>query len=170
MVREEASLFKAAAFTGPSRSLQFDGVIRLEVIASEPILLVLIWKLWIHEVCHISIGFSVTTTNYSAVFGHLCRELAVCISGLFDDIRSVVPLTLIIIDPSPPRWLLWLRFNQFLVTFALSVKLNLMWFATLFEAWHSDVSVLCQFRHHEIDDLWTQSASAFGILGVLWGR
>ena len=45
MVREEASLFKAAAFTGPSRSLQFDGVIRLEVIASEPILLVLIWKL-----------------------------------------------------------------------------------------------------------------------------
>ena len=169
LVREKASLFHAAAFAGSGWSLHSGGIVNVDLIACEPILLVLIREWRIHKVCHISIGIAIAT-NYStlSMFG---RELAVRVSGLFDDIRSVLLLTLILINPFTSR--ISLSLNSIIHSFRggnfFTSWIDCHWFRvpTLFSIRHAYICILWQFGHHEIDYLHLWAESSWWALGIL---
>ena len=164
-------MFDTAAFARTSWCLHLGGVFRINFVTSEPILLGLVGKRRIHEVSHIFIRLSITSTSDSSV-RIFVRELAVSVSGLFDYIRSVLFLTFIIIDPFLSRkWLscFWLdRLHVYSV--ACCIKLHVLWVAALLEIWHSYVRILWQLGHHKIDYLWAKpSRGTFDILDILLG-
>ena len=153
MVREKASWFDAAAFAGSSRCLHLGGVVNIDFIACEPILLVLIRQRGVHKVCHILVGMSITAPNDStlSMFG---RELAVRVAGLLDDIRSVLLLTFIFIDPFTSRVPLSLSIFRFLdiLDIAYCIELHCLRVPTLIKIRHTYVGILGQLGHHQIDD------------------
>ena len=156
LIREKASWFDAAAFAGSSWCLHFSGVVNVDFIACEPILLVLIRKRGVHKVCHISVGTGITTANYRTI-SMLGRELAVCGAGLLDDIRSVLLLAFIFINPFTSRIPLSLCLFRYLgIILSLICCIKLHWGRVpiaLLKVRHTYVRIFWQFGHHEIDDL-----------------
>ena len=151
LIRENASWSDAAAFAGSSWCLHFSGVVDVDFIACEPILLVLIRKRGVHKVCHISVGTSITTAHYRT-FSMRSRELAVCGAGLLDDIRSVPLLAFIFINPFTsgiPLSLCLFRYLGIILSLVCCIKLNGGRITgTLLKVRHTHVRIFRQFGHH----------------------
>ena len=133
--------------------MHLGGVVHVDFIACEPILLGLIRQRGVHKVCHILVGMSITATNDStlSMFG---RELAVRVAGLLDDIRSVLLLTFIFIDPFASRVPLSLCLFRLLdiLDIANCIELHVLRVSTFLKIRHTYVRILGQLRHHKIDD------------------